>query len=120
MKTQTYIAAALIFIFSAKFMALEAGGLNLLFSGSDITFVNPHCKKENFPKQGQKKAQFSEADQITSQVIALNSFCTSQFQFDLFSWESNTVEPITIFNDYFTSKFNYLHLDNTSPPPRIA
>ncbi|MDT0293341.1 hypothetical protein ACFQ3R_08235 [Mesonia ostreae] len=101
-------------------MALEAGGLNLLFSGSDITFVNPHCKKENFPKQDKKETQFSEVNQITSQVIALSSFCNSQFQFNLFSWETNAVEPIATFNDYYTSKFNYLHLDNTSPPPRIA
>ena len=104
----------------AKFVAIDANGLNVLFSGSDITFVNPHCKKENAPKQSKKTVDFSQVDLLISQVIALNSFCTSQFQFELFSWETHYSEPIAVLNGHFTSRLINLYLDNDSPPPRLA
>ncbi|WP_031428429.1 hypothetical protein [Flavimarina sp. Hel_I_48] len=104
----------------AKFAAIDADGLNILFSGSDISFVNPHCKKENPPKQSKKTADFSQTDISASQVIALNGFCTSQFQLELFSWETNFAGPTVVFNEHFSSRLSYLYLDNASPPPRLA
>jgi len=120
MKTKTYIAALLTFIFLAKFVAIDANGLNVLFGGNDITFINPHCKIENPPKQTNKTADFSQADLSTSQMISLSGFCTSQFHMELFSWEIDYSEPIAVFIEHFSSKLSYLYLDNDSPPPRLA
>lgn len=99
---------------------MDADGLNVLFSGSDISFVNSHCKTESPPKQTKKIANFSQADQLASQVIVLSSFCTSQFQFELFSWETDYPEPIAVFNEHFSLRLSYLYLDNASPPPRLV
>ena len=120
MKTKTYIALLLTFIFLAKFVAIDANGLNVLFSGSEISFVNPHCKKENSPKQTKKTADFSQTDQSALQVIDLVGFCTSQFQFELLTWETTISKPVTVFNEHFSSRLSYLYLDNDSPPPRLA
>tara|TARA_R110002049_G_scaffold253340_1_gene428613 strand:+ start:198 stop:515 length:318 start_codon:yes stop_codon:yes gene_type:complete len=103
-----------------KFLALDANGLNALFSGSEISFANPYCKKKNSAKQSNKTADFSEAGLTASQVIALSGFCTSQFQFELYSWETNFSETIAIINEHFSSNLSYRYLDNASPPPRLA
>lgn len=120
MNTKTYIAVFLTFIFLAKFAAIDADGLNFLFSGSDISFVNPHCESENTQKQSKKTANFSQADSVTTQVIALNGFCNSQFQLELYTWETTISKPIAIFNEHFSSNLSYHYLDNDSPPPRLA
>jgi hypothetical protein len=119
-KAKTYIAVFLTFIFLAKFVAIDADGLNVLFNGSKITYVNPFCKKENPQKQTKKITSFSQADQFASQVITLNDLCTSQFQFELFSWETDYPESIVVFNEHFPSKLSYRYLDNSSPPPRLG
>ena len=120
MKAKTYIAVILTFIFLAKFVAIDANGLNLLFGGSDISFVNPHCKNENPPKLAKKAASFSKAEELAAQVITLNGFCTPQFQLELFTWESTYSEPVAIFSEHFSPRLSYLYLDNASPPPRMA
>ena len=104
----------------AKFLAIDANGLNVLFSGSDITFVKSHCKKKNSVKNLQSRSAFSQVDNTTSQVVDLSGFCTTQFQLELFTWETNTLKPIAVFNEYFTSHLSYHYLDNDSPPPRLA
>lgn len=119
-KAKTHIALLLVSIFLAKFVAIDADGLNALFSGNDIAFVNQYCKTENFPKQSNKTADYSEADLFASQIIALNGFCTSQFQFEFHAWETSVSEATVIFNEHFTSRLSYLYLDNTSPPPRLT
>ncbi|MGY8914264.1 MAG: hypothetical protein ACKVJF_04170 [Flavobacteriales bacterium] len=120
MKAKTYIAVILTFIFMAKFVAIDANGLNHLFGASDITFVNPHCKNENPPRLTNNIGSFSQADDSAPLVIVLNGFCTSQFKLELFSWEADYSEPITVFNEHFSSILRYLYLDNASPPPRLA
>ena len=115
-----YIAVFLTFIFLAKFAAIDANGLNLLFSGSDISFQNPHCKKEQLLKQTKQHAAFSKADLQTSQMIALNGFCNSQFQLAPFSWEIVVLKSTTVFNEHLTSKLSYLYIDNNYPPPRLV
>ncbi|WP_246516148.1 hypothetical protein [Aequorivita echinoideorum] len=104
----------------AKFLAIDANGLNILFSGSDITFVKPHCKKKNSAKNLKSTSSFSEGDNTTSEFISLSGFCTSQFQLELFTWEIVSPKPIAIFNEHFTSHLSYRYLDNDSPPPRLA
>tara|TARA_R110002074_G_scaffold393815_1_gene580706 strand:+ start:8818 stop:9135 length:318 start_codon:yes stop_codon:yes gene_type:complete len=103
-----------------KFLAIDANGLNMLFSGSDVTFENPHCKNKDSIKQLDKTFAFSKDTLTTSHVIAISGYCISQFQFEVFSWEASVLKHITHFNEHITTKLNYLYLDNTSPPPRLA
>ena len=104
----------------AKFIVIDANGLNALFSGNDISFVKPNCKKKNSPKQTNKTIEFSQVDISTSQFVMLNGICTSQFQFEFFSWETNISRPTAIFNEHFSSVLSYRYLDNDSPPPRLV
>ncbi|WP_240607653.1 hypothetical protein [Marixanthomonas spongiae] len=120
MKSKTYIAALLACIFLAKFLAIDANGLNVLFSESNITFVNPHCKTKNPPTESNKTADFLKADLSAPQFMALNGFCASQFQLQLFTWNVHISEPIAVFDEHFSSRLRYLYLDNASPPPRLA
>ncbi|WP_223270721.1 hypothetical protein [Subsaximicrobium wynnwilliamsii] len=120
MKTKPYIAALLAFLFLAKFIAIDANGLNALFSGSDITFVNPHCKKEKLANLSEKTANLSQTDQLDSRVINLDGFCSAQFQFELFTWETDCPKPKAVFNEHFSSRLSFLYLENASPPPRLA
>lgn len=119
-KTKTYIAVILTFIFLAKFVAVDADGLNAFFSGSNISFANLHCYKKDSPKQTNPAADFSQADELASQIITLNHFCTSQFQIEFYSWETDYPITLAVFNEHFTSRLSYLYLDNVSPPPRLA
>jgi hypothetical protein len=102
------------------FTAIDVDGLNVLSSGSDITFVNPHCKKENPPKQSKDSTVTSQFDSAPVQLIGLNGYCTSQFQFEVFSWETDISESFAVFNEYFSSRLSYRYLDNASPPPRLV
>lgn len=120
MKSKTYIALFLTFIFMTKFIVVDANGLNALFSENDISFVKPNCKKKNSPKQTNKTIDFSQVDLSTPQVVMLGGICTSQFQFELFSWETDISLPTAIFNEYFSSLLSYRYLDNDSPPPRLV
>ncbi|MDX1768643.1 MULTISPECIES: hypothetical protein [Arenibacter] len=104
----------------AKFIVIDANGLNALFNGNDISFVKPNCKKKNSPKQTNKTIDFSQVNLSASQVIMLSGICTSQFHFELFSWETNILIPSAIFNEHFSSILSYRYLDNDSPPPRLA
>jgi len=119
-KNKTYIATLLTFLFLAKFFAVDANGLNVLFGGSEISFVNPNCKKENYKKEIKKSADFSKSNYLASEVIDLNIICTSQFQFELFNWETNYPKHTIVFNKHFTSKLTFLYLENSSPPPRLT
>ncbi|MUH35519.1 hypothetical protein D9O36_06690 [Zobellia amurskyensis] len=104
----------------AKFIAIDANGLNALFSGSEIFFVKPNCKKKNSPKQLAKLADYSQGDQLALQVTLLDIACTSQFQFRVWSWETNISQPIAVNNQHYTSNLSYRYLDNAYPPPRLA
>lgn len=120
MKIKPYIAVLLTFIFLAKFVAIDANGLNALFSGSEISFVKLNCKKKNSPKQLDKLADYSQDNQLASQVLPLNIACTSQFQFEVFSWETKISQPVLVISQHFTSNLSYHYLDNAYPPPRLA
>ena len=120
MKTKTYIAVLLTFIFLAKFVAIDANGLNVLFSKNDISFVKQTCKNKISSKQTNKATSLSQMDLTTSQEISLSGFCTSQFQLDLFTWETNILKSITVFNEHVPSNLSYRYLENDSPPPRLV
>ena len=120
MKTKTYIAVVLTVVFLVKFIAVDAHGLNIIFSGSDITFVNPHCEKNISNKSLTDFPEISQQDNSQAQMISLNGNCTSPFQFELFSWETHFPNLIVVSDAPFTSKLSYRYLDSVSPPPRLA
>lgn len=119
-KTKSYIAIVLITIFLAKFAAIDAHGLTLVFSGSKTSFVNPYCKKNSSNEKSTESTSYSPQDDVDTQVIVLSGNCTSPFHFDLFSWDAYFSDPFVVINEYFTSNLSYRYLDNISPPPRVA
>lgn len=104
----------------AKFAVVETNALSVLFSNSNISFTKPNCKKKNPPKLAQKSTTFSKAAIDVTQVITLSGFCNSIFQFELFSWESNSLYPMTTCDQLFISNLSYRYLDNFSPPPQLG
>ena len=120
MKTKSYIAAVLTFVFLAKFFAVDAHGLNIVFSEDDITFVNPLCEKGSFLEDSNEVLNFSQQDIVNSQMVILSGNCTSPFQLELLSWDLVYSNPIAVLHDHFTSRLNYRYLDNVSPPPQLA
>ena len=101
-------------------VAIEANALNILFSGNDIVFVNLYCKKEGALKNSKEFPVFAQTDQMTLHSINVAGYCTPQFQFELSSWETTILEPVTVFNEYLPSRLSYRYLEHTSPPPRLA
>lgn len=120
MKLNTNIALILVCIFLVKFVAIDANGLGVLFSASNISFIKPLCKEENSPKEAKGTVNISKTELYSSQVISLTEFCTSQFQFEPFSWESNFSEFFKSYNENYSSRLSYLYLDNVYPPPRLV
>ncbi|WP_235982216.1 hypothetical protein [Gelidibacter maritimus] len=120
MKTKSYIALVLISIFLAKFAAIDANGLNIIFSRSNTTFVNPYCQKNSSSEKSDASDSFLQQDHFETQVITLSGNCTSPFQFEICSWEAHFSDDIVVVNQHFTSKLRYRYLDSISPPPRIA
>lgn len=120
LKTKTYISVLLTFIFLAKFGAIDANGLNIIFSGSDTRFVNPYCKKENSSEKSKDTSNFSPQDHLETQMVILSGNCTTPFQFELYSWDTDYSNPIAVFIEHFTSRLSYRYLDSISPPPRLA
>lgn len=120
MKIKTYIAVLLTFVFLAKFVAVDANGLNVIFSGSDITFVNPHCEKNISNEKSNDTPNFSQHENVKTQMITLDGNCNSPFRFELFSWDAHYSNPIAFFDNHFTSNLNFRYLDSVSPPPRAA
>src|SRR5690606_7767135 len=119
-KIKSYIAVVLMVIFLAKFAAIDANALNIIFSGTSTTFVNPYCKKNTSDQKTNGLDSYSSQDQIETQIITLSGNCTIPFQSEIFSWEVDFFDPILVFNNHFTSKLSYRYLDSISPPPRMA
>jgi hypothetical protein len=120
MKSKAVLAILLNLVFVVKFIAIEANGLNTLLNGNGFKLVKTFCKKERADKTTNTEATYLSADNNAMQEIALSSMCTSPFQFDLFSWETNILEPIAALGNHFPSNLIYRYLENDSPPPRWA
>ncbi len=121
MKINTYIAIVFAFIFLAKFVAIDANGLNMFLTGDTISFVkNPHCKKQNPTKELKSKINFSESQIASLEMIPYSGRCTTPFHFKIFSWEFPILNSHILFNEHLPSKLRYLYLKKVSPPPRSA
>ncbi|WP_194850384.1 hypothetical protein [Nonlabens antarcticus] len=119
-KAPTQIAILLLFIFLAKLIAIEGNGLNMLFSGSEISFVKSHCKKSYFTQDSQQSADFSDADPVNFQIITFQSLCNSAFQLEVFTWDACIYETGVVYNEHHISNLSYPYIDNSSPPPQGA
>ncbi|RAJ24757.1 hypothetical protein LX77_01753 [Gelidibacter algens] len=120
LKTRTYIAVVLTFIFLAKFVAIDAHGLKTLFSATDTVFVNPYCKKQATVDATETSQNFSQQDHHQEQLIILSGQCTTPFHLELFTWEINYSDPIAVLDDHVPSRLNYRYLESVSPPPRLV
>lgn len=120
MNIKSYIAVFMVTVFIAKFIAVDAKALNLLFSEEGINLVHFQCKKEQaqYQKSDQKSSVSSQLE--TQEVIAFNGDCTPQYQLELFTWALDTSSFSVDYNTYMTSKLRYMYYDNSSPPPRLA
>jgi hypothetical protein len=118
MRHKLHIAIFLVYIFLGKFLAVDANGLKIVFSQSDISFHKMYCKKKNSTRQTNKLADFTQNSSLSSHGFVLTNICTSELQFELFGWEGNFSEPASTFNKYFSSRLLYLYLDNALPPPQ--
>lgn len=120
MRNKSYIAILLVSVFLVKFIAIDADALSVFFSDNETTFINKFCKKRNLMNPLNDSTELSQLDDFGVQLVDMNGYCTSQFNFDTFLWETKQSKPITVFNEYFLSSLSYLYLEKVSPPPRLA
>ncbi|GGW73701.1 hypothetical protein DFQ11_10921 [Winogradskyella epiphytica] len=120
MKSKGYIALLLVSIFMVKFIAIDAHALSTVFSEKGVFLVNKHCKKANLTTKISRSAELSHANNLGVEVIDMAGYCTSQFHFTHFSWETSVLKPMAVFNEHFISSLSFLYLDKVSPPPRLV
>ena len=120
MKSKAILSILLNLVFVVKFIAVEANGLNTLLNGNGFKLVKTFCAKERAAKKTSEDAAYLSVDNNAMQEVALSSICTSPFQFDLFTWETNILEPIAALGNYFPTDLLYRYLENDFPPPRWA
>lgn len=104
----------------AKFLAIDANGLNIVFGGSDINFVTPHCQKEITSSKHHSVPSTWSSDDAGQHQVELQGFCVSQFEPQAFFWEPTSPEKMFVINSHITSDLSFLYLENTLPPPRMA
>ena len=119
MSIKSLIALILIPIFVGKLFIVDAGIFNL-FSEGKVTFVKPFCKKKGSSLEKDKTHKFVQDIDKQNTMLEISSFCTPQFNFNVFTWNLNISEVLHRENIIFSSKLSYLYLDSHSPPPRIG
>lgn len=118
MSTKTFISLLLLPIFIGKLFVVDAGVLKIL-SPVTISYVKPYCKKNQSGSDSIKTYEFEQTVETGNNTIELSSFCTPQFNFNVFLWDFNISEVADIAYVIFTSRLSYLYLDSHSPPPRL-
>ncbi|MCM8570031.1 hypothetical protein NE848_11620 [Gramella jeungdoensis] len=119
MSTKNLISLLLIPLFLGKLFIVDTGLVKIISQGS-VSFVKPYCKKKQSTWDSKKTYDFNQSADEGRSVIEISSFCTPQFSFNVFSWDLNISEDISIENIIFTSRLSYLYLDSHSPPPRLV
>ena len=105
-------------MFLAKFIAIDANGLNIIMKESNISFVHKPCKKDIASKAKHKAMDVLNSDSSSVEQVIINGFCVSQFQLQQFSWGAKFSEKISVYSTFLTSTLSFLYLENTLPPPR--
>lgn len=112
-----YISLLLIPLFLLKLLVIDSNGMSF-FMGEDISVVHPYCTKEKVQDSGEKMQNFSQVS-TEDQFFTVKSFCPTQFDFEIFSWEMQFSEDIHTQNAQFSSRLSKPYLEHTSPPPRF-
>lgn len=112
------ISLFLIPLFLGKLFIVDASVINLLSQGQ-VSFVKKYCQKDQSGAQLQNTYEFQQDLDARYSITEIGSFCTPQFNFNVFNWSTTTIELITKEDISFTSKLSYLYLDSQSPPPRL-
>ncbi|MCG9972162.1 hypothetical protein [Christiangramia crocea] len=119
MSTKTFISILLIPLFLGKLLIVDASLLNIL-AEDEISFVKPYCQKKQSNSDIKKTYEFKQNLDAKNNITEVSSFCTPQFNFNVFSWNFNISEVINIEDILFSSRLSYLYLDSHSPPPKFV
>ncbi|MDX1761918.1 MAG: hypothetical protein R3218_07155 [Christiangramia sp.] len=119
MSTKALISLFLIPLFLGKLFIVDASAINLLSHGS-ISFVKQYCQKKQSASHVHNTYDFEQTVDARDTIIKIGSFCTPQFNFNVFSWSFNNSEVINAEDVLFTSRLSYLYLDSHSPPPKLV
>ncbi|MEO8933113.1 MAG: hypothetical protein ABI295_02310 [Xanthomarina sp.] len=111
-----YIALILLTIFLAKNTLVDAKLLVAFMSNSDITFVNPYCKKT--PLKNSESNQVISQDSQTT-VISFSALCTPQFHFEtLLTDVSFEYQDYPEYN-FISPKTYQVYKDPEFTPPQV-
>ncbi len=111
------ISLFLIPLFLGKLFIVDASAINLLSHGS-ISFVKPYCQKKQAVSDTHNTYDLAQTVDAKNSIIKISSFCTPQFNFNVYSWNFSNSEVINVEDVIFTSRLSYLYLDSHSPPPK--
>jgi len=119
-KSKSYIALFLFFIFIAKFLAVDAHGLNVVFHSDKITFIKQDCKKKNLKINEDGTTNIASKIPSDLKVFTITSQCHSTYLFQTFNWNPAKAEiSITRFSfNLPTSKNSFF--DSLKRPPRFT
>ncbi|MGA8854750.1 MAG: hypothetical protein WB492_11295 [Christiangramia sp.] len=119
MSLKPLISLFLIPLFLGKLFIVDASAINLLSHGT-ISFVKPYCQKKQSVSDVQYPNDFEHSVNAKNSITKISSFCTPQFNFNVYSWNFSHSEVINVEDILFTSRLSYLYLDSHSPPPKVA
>ncbi len=117
MRLKSFISLILVFLFMGKLFIVDANAVEVIFQG-DISFVKPNCSKKHSIKKSSRPFNLHEHIDSEDSSLQLSSFCTTQFKFDVQSWEPLFSEVLNTKEKIFTSNLSYRYLDSKSPPPK--
>ena len=118
MSSKTFISLLLIPLFLGKLFIVDAGVINMVFKDT-ISIVKPYCKKKQSKSDTKGTHEFEHVD-LKNSVTEFSSFCTPQFNFNVFTLSVNNSEFVNVEDVLFISKLTYLYLDSQSPPPKLG
>ena len=118
MKLKSHIAILLAVIFFGKFLMLDAKILDSLFADTAITWVNPYCEKNKLKSSAEEnKANFEEKSDLL--VLAIDSFCSSVFDFKTLAWQMGKAEENFGEYDYLPLSLHSDFQEKFYPPPKF-
>ena len=103
----------------AKFLAVDANGLNMVFGGEKISFVKKDCKKKNNIQKEDSTGNFSSKMPSDFKTITITSHCNPLFLFQKYNWNPEIVDIIMQRNTFHLSISKNLFVDSLRRPPRF-
>ena len=118
MNLNSYIAIFFTVIFFGKFLVMDSKILVTILDTGEITYVNPFCEKQNSKISDFNDREFlAEAGKHTN--LALDTFCNSPFQVEIFNWEQSLIPQESRAYPYRTSIVPEAGNDRFYPPPKV-